>query len=113
MDLDVFQETALSAAIYPSRNTRTLASMTYCALGLAEEAGEVAGKLKKIIRDGEGLITPDGRERMARELGDVLWYVSAMARELGLTLSEVAEMNLAKIRDRVSRGTLRGSGDDR
>jgi len=81
----------------------------YPAMALCGEAGEFAEKIKKAWRDG----TPLDRPGAAKELGDVLWYVGAAARDLGYTLEEVAQMNLDKIRSRRARGTLAGSGDNR
>lgn len=82
-------------------------------LGLVGEAGEVSEKFKKIIRDHEGRITDEDKREIAKELGDVLWYVSAVASYLGFSLQEVAEMNLEKLFSRRDRGTSRGSGDNR
>jgi len=79
-------------------------------LGINEEAGELAGKRKKLIRDGYG---PDIRTQMILELGDIMWYNSRLATFLGTTLEEVMDMNVAKLKSRQARGTLRGSGDDR
>lgn len=84
--------------------------LIYSVLGLTGEAGELANKVKKTIRDGELAYTPDD---LAAELGDVLWYVSAIADNLGFKLEYIAEANLNKLRTRAEKGTLRGSGDDR
>lgn len=113
MDIDNYQELAHSMAIYPERGTQKLLAIVYCALGLTEEAGETAGKLKKLIRDEGGEMTDEIRERVKRELGDVLWYLSALSKELGFKMSDVAQTNIEKILDRRARGTLKGSGDDR
>lgn len=80
----------------------------YNAYGLAGEAGEYLEKVKKFARDG----TFD-RVASAKELGDVLWYISQNARDLGYTLEEIAQMNLAKLKGRKERGVLKGSGDNR
>jgi NTP pyrophosphatase (non-canonical NTP hydrolase) len=87
----------------------------YLALKLAGEAGETAEKLGKLVRDKDGLmdIAPEDLRAIALELGDVLWYVSVLAGELGFDLQEVAKMNLQKLRDRRERGVLQGSGDYR
>ena len=91
----------------------------YPALGLANEAGEVLGKLKKLIRDndvrfdGEGTITDQQRADLGAELGDVLWYISNLARDLGLSLNDVAAMNIEKLQSRKDRGVIGGSGDNR
>lgn len=82
-------------------------------LGLSGEAGEVAEKFKKIIRDRGGVITSDDKDDIIKELGDVLWYVSALADYLGVSLEEVASKNLQKVLDRKARGKSHGSGDNR
>jgi NTP pyrophosphatase (non-canonical NTP hydrolase) len=88
-------------------------AIAYPTLGLANEAGEVAGKVKKIFRDHGGEITPGDREALKQELGDVLWYLAQICTELDLTLSEVASANLEKLFSRLERGQIRGDGDDR
>lgn len=87
--------------------------IVYPTLGLVNEAGEVAGKVKKIFRDRQGVITDADREALTLELGDVLWYLSELSTRLGIRLEDVAERNLAKIADRASRGVLNGDGDHR
>lgn len=82
-------------------------------LGLAGEAGEVSEKFKKIIRDKEGKITEEDAKEIKKELGDVLWYISALSDYLGFTLEEVASGNLDKVLSRKDRGASRGSGDNR
>lgn len=103
MKMNDYQQQAVETAIYP--NT---AQVTYPAMGLANEAGEVLGKVKKIIRDGTF-----NREDIADELGDVLWYAAALARDLNTDLSSIAQRNLDKLASRKERGTLQGSGDTR
>ena len=85
----------------------------YPTLGLVNEAGEVAGKIKKVFRDKDGLISEETREALKAELGDVLWYLSQVATELNLSLDEIAEYNLAKLLDRQARGKIKGDGDNR
>jgi NTP pyrophosphatase (non-canonical NTP hydrolase) len=85
----------------------------YPTLGLTNEAGEVAGKIKKIFRDKEGLISDADREALQSELGDVLWYLSQTATELDLSLDEIAEHNIHKLLDRLARGKIQGDGDNR
>lgn len=85
----------------------------YPFLGLANEAGEVCGKLKKVIRDNHGIITPENTTAIADELGDTLWYLAACCHALGLSLDKVAMDNLKKLEDRMNRGVIGGSGDKR
>ena len=87
--------------------------IVYPTMGLVNEAGEVAGKIKKIFRDQKGQITEEDRQSLKNELGDVLWYLTQICTELGLTLEEVAETNIPKLSSRQERGKLRGSGDNR
>ena len=87
--------------------------LTYPALGLNGEAGEVAEKVKKLIRDKGGVCCDDDRLAVARELGDVMWYVAQTAARLNMKLSDVARLNVEKLTDRKKRGALHGSGDDR
>ncbi len=108
MELSEYQRLSRSTARYPRHE-----ALTYPALGLAGEAGEFADHAKKVIRDDGGEVTPQRREAMAKELGDVLWYVAQLASELGLELEQVASENLAKLRSRQERGVLSGSGDER
>ena len=103
MKMNDYQQQAVETAIYPST-----AQVTYTAMGLANEAGEVLGKVKKIIRDGTF-----NRDDIADELGDVLWYAAALARDLNTDLSAIAQRNLDKLASRKERGTLKGSGDKR
>ncbi len=102
-EFDEFQEAAMSTAIYPSNK-----ALEYTALGLASEAGEFAGKVKKWIRDGH-----IDDKLAAHELGDCLWYVAAAADALGYDLSEVADLVLNKLKDRKERNVISGSGDER
>ena len=92
---------------------RTDHPIIYPTLGLANEAGEVAGKIKKIFRDKGGQITEEDRQALKQELGDVLWYLTQICTEIGLTLEEVAQANLEKLFSRLERDQLHGSGDDR
>jgi NTP pyrophosphatase (non-canonical NTP hydrolase) len=82
-------------------------------LGIGDEAGEVLAIFKKWIRDDDADIALLDTANVAKELGDVLWYVAVLAHDLGLSLDEIAEANIAKLRSRQQRGTLTGSGDDR
>lgn len=110
MTLNEYQESAKKTALYPKFGDQ---GWVYPVLGLTGEAGEVADKLKKVIRDQGGVISDEVRLGLKAELGDVLWYVSQLAHELGFTLDEVASANIAKLADRKDRDKLRGSGDNR
>lgn len=106
LTLDEYQKAAYETAIYTDK-------VTYPTLGLCGEAGEVAEKVKKILRDDDRQISEHKRAELEKELGDVLWYLSALAGDLGLNLSDVAMRNLDKLRSRKERGVLGGSGDNR
>lgn len=107
-----YQLAAESTAIYPGAGTGNWNAISYLGLGLGE-AGEVQGKLKKIIRDDEGVVTDEKRDALAGELGDVLWYVANLASELGLGLEDIAVANVEKLLSRKERNVLTGSGDNR
>lgn len=109
MNFNEFQMQALHRAIYPDKGSNPV----YPVLGLAEETGEVVGKLKKMLRDDNGILTPERREAIKQELGDVLWYLAACSFEFGYTLNEIAEANISKLTDRHQRGVIQGSGDNR
>lgn len=104
-----YSDQVLPLARYPNIGS----NMLYPALGLAGETGEYCEKLKKVIRDFGGVPTELDRRSMAKELGDVLWYVLASASEIGYTLEQIAQMNLDKLHLRHATNTLHGSGDDR
>ena len=109
MNFTDYQQKAKDTAKYPVIGQGVI----YPTLGLANEAGEVAGKIKKIFRDKEGMIGDSDREALKAELGDVLWYLSQVATELGLALEDIAEHNIAKLLDRKARGKIQGDGDNR
>ena len=102
--INYYQNQAIKTAIYPDEY-----KIVYPALGLAGEAGEVADKVKKIIRDGK----TDSHHDIALELGDVLWYVASLAHDLGYTMQSIAEMNVNKLQKRSRENKLQGSGDHR
>lgn len=106
MDLNEYQEKALKTAVFPSGMR-----IVYPALGLAGEAGEVADKVKKIIRDKND--SDEFKRDIAAEIGDCLWYCAVLANDLGFDLAQIADTNLSKLADRQQRGVLRGSGDKR
>jgi len=107
MELSDYQARSRATAVYPGLGE----NLTYPALGLCGEAGEVAEKIKKAIRDDGGALSEARREALAAELGDVLWYVAQLATEAGLDLETIAEGNLDKLASRAARGVLAGSGD--
>jgi len=107
-----YQAAVATTAIYPESGTGSALALAYVGLGLGE-AGEIQGKIKKIIRDDGGSITDAARIAIAKELGDLLWYVARAASEISMPLEVIAQMNLNKLSDRMERGVLQGSGDDR
>lgn len=107
MTLNEFQQAA-AATSEPACET-----VQYLALALCGESGEVAEKVKKVIRDRGGKFFADDCKAIALEIGDVLWYASVLAKVLGYSLEQVCEMNIQKIKARVENGTLHGSGDNR
>ena len=108
-DFDTYQaESRKTWGIIPMNHP-----IVYPTMGLANEAGEVAGKVKKIFRDRNGQITEEDRQSLKNELGDVLWYLTQICTELGLTLEEVAETNITKLSSRQERGKIGGDGDNR
>lgn len=109
MDSNDYQTEAIRTAIYPNLGD----NLVYPTLGLVGEAGEVADKLKKIIRDKGGVMEESDRKKIALEVSDVCWYLAMLAYELDFTLGEIMQMNLDKLASRQQRGVLSGSGDDR
>ena len=109
MELNHYQSESRRTALYPDVGSNAI----YPTLGLVGEAGEVADKVKKILRDKNGLFDEESKGEIKLELGDVLWYISQLSSELGYELEEVAEANLKKLRSRKNRGKIQGSGDDR
>ena len=109
MLISQYQELSRRTATYPGAGD----NIVYPTLGLAGEAGEVAEKVKKLLRDDGGVLSEERRAALAAELGDVLWYVAQVATEAGLDLEEVAQGNLDKLLSRQQRGVLSGSGDQR
>jgi NTP pyrophosphatase (non-canonical NTP hydrolase) len=109
LELTDYQERSRVTAVYPDAG----ANLLYPTLGLCGEAGEVAEKVKKMVRDDGGVLSAQRRDALAGELGDVLWYVAQLATEAGLDLDAIARDNLDKLRSREGRGVLGGSGDER
>ncbi len=109
MTFEEYAGAAANTALYPNRG----ANLVYPTLGLVGESGEVAEKVKKIIRDHEGHLTQSLRQELIKECGDVLWYLAAIAHELNTSLDEMAQVNLAKLASRNERNMIKGSGDNR
>ena len=103
-----YENMAKKFALYPEAGHGSSLALAYCALGLTGEAGEYSEKVKKLIRDGKF-----DKALALKELGDVLWYLTASAREMGYSLTDVAEVNIVKLSDRAERNVLQGSGDTR
>jgi len=110
MKFDEYQKKSKKTAIYPKFDGQ---GWVYPVLGLASEAGEVANKLKKVLRDNGGEMSEANRQDIKNELGDVLWYLAQISSELELDLDEVAQSNLTKLFDRKKRNVLKGKGDNR
>lgn len=108
LDFGTYQKQAMTTAVYPGRGE---GNFVYPALGLAGETGEICEKIKKAIRDEGGKISAERKMLLAKELGDVLWYIATLATELGLDLDEIASGNLAKLAARKEAGKIHGSGD--
>jgi NTP pyrophosphatase (non-canonical NTP hydrolase) len=109
MDFNDYQTKSRATAKYPAIGHAVI----YPTLGLVNEAGEVAGKIKKVFRDKDGTISAETREALKAELGDVLWYLAQTCTELELSLDEVAQANITKLMDRQARGKIQGDGDNR
>lgn len=113
MRLNEYQVAANRTAIYPHHGEQDFGGLCYTVLGLVGEAGEIAQKLKKVLRDKGGILDFHAKREMAEEIGDVLWYLAMIATELDFTLEELARINLAKLMSRQQRGVLGGDGDQR
>jgi len=109
MTFEEYQKLSRKTAIYPNKDN----NFVYPTLGLSGESGEVAEKIKKVLRDSNGVIDDSKKQELAKELGDVLWYVSQLATELGLSLDEIASLNIEKLYSRFDRNKISGEGDNR
>jgi len=110
MNFNEYQRQALTTVLSTGDDFKDL---LHWVLGLNGEAGEVAEKLKKIIRDKNSVISEEDKQELAKEIGDVLWYLAVFANQLDISLDDIAAANLAKLKSRKERGTLSGSGDNR
>lgn len=113
MTFDEYQKQAISTLTSDHAYGDITSELMAQILGLVGESGEVAEKVKKLIRDKGGKLDDDARADLVKELGDILWYVNAVAHLIGSDISEVADKNLAKVLGRKDRGVTKGSGDNR
>ncbi len=109
MTFEEYQKESRKTALYPNKGNNFI----YPVLGLCGESGEIAEKIKKVIRDEGGVASDLKKEEIKKELGDVLWYISQIATELGLSLDAVAKANIEKLQSRLERNKISGSGDNR
>ena len=109
MTFDEYQKRSRETAIYYSKDNNYI----YPILGLVGEAGEIAEKIKKVLRDNGGVVDERAKMEIAKELGDVLWYVSQLSTEMGLSLEDIAISNIEKLTSRKERGVIHGDGDNR
>jgi NTP pyrophosphatase (non-canonical NTP hydrolase) len=109
--MNEYQQVATNFAIYPGKGH--FLGLVYTALKMNGEAGEIAEKVGKIMRDDASILSEEKRAALLLELGDVLWYIAACAKELGYSLEQVANANIEKLASRSARGKLQGSGDNR
>jgi NTP pyrophosphatase (non-canonical NTP hydrolase) len=110
LSLSDYQKWTDETAIYPDAGTKTVQELMYCGLGLSSEAGEMANYIKKLYRDGD---TPELRQLVRDELGDILWYAARTAEALDVSLEDIMVKNHEKLNSRKNRGVLQGSGDNR
>lgn len=110
MTLNDYQKEALVTALFSGNELKDL---SHWVLGVTGEAGEIAEKVKKIIRDKDGHLDEDAKTELAKEIGDVLWYLAVLSEYLGVKFDDIATGNIAKLRSRQARGVLQGNGDNR
>lgn len=110
MTFEEYQKQALTTVLSTGDDFKDL---LHWVLGITGEAGEIAEKLKKIVRDKDSVVSDEDKREMAKEIGDVLWYLVVFANDLGVSLDEIAQTNLDKLKSRQERGVLGGSGDNR
>lgn len=113
MNFNEYQIEARKTAIYPNMNMSHSLALAYLGLGLTGEAGECAEKIKKLIRDKDGVITEEFKDNLILEISDIMWYMSNLCSELNIPLETVAYKNLEKLKSRAERNMLKGSGDNR
>lgn len=109
MNFNEYKKLSQRTALYKNKGH----NFVYPTLGLAGETGEVAEKVKKILRDKNGVVDEATKDSLKKELGDVLWYLAQLATEFGLSLDDIADANLKKLMSRLERGKIGGDGDER
>lgn len=112
-DIDEYQEFTNTTAMYRGPLDSIPMQLSYCMFGLTGEVGEIAEKFKKKLRGGGSLTEFQGDDEIAKELGDVMWYLVSMADVLGYSGSDILRLNVAKLKDRQARGVVHGEGDNR
>ena len=113
ISFDAYQLATSDTAIYPEANQGTPAAINYCLVGAAGEVGEIMNKWGKAIRDNDSQLDYDQRKDMGKEIGDVFWFLTRAADELGISIGVILNENLEKLQSRKARGVLSGSGDNR
>lgn len=108
--MDEYQKEALVTAVFTDDEFKDLSHWVF---GITGEAGEIAEKIKKIIRDKDAIVSDEDKEELIKEMGDVLWYLAVFTKHLGFNFDEVGKRNIAKLRSRQARGKIQGSGDNR
>lgn len=111
MQFDEYQQTSLGTWNPPPRDH--IMDIMYLTLGVVGEAGEVAEKVKKILRNDDGNFSKEKLEELKKEIGDVIWYLSTLSYELGFSFNDVAQTNINKLADRISRNVINSEGDNR
>lgn len=113
MNIQDYSDQAIATDLYERSTEIDSHAMLEKVFGLVGEAGEVAEKFKKLLRDQDGKATDEDKKEIAKELGDVLWYINSVGLYLGFSLEEIAKMNIDKVLSRKNRGMTKGSGDNR
>ncbi|MEI6864072.1 MAG: nucleoside triphosphate pyrophosphohydrolase family protein [Candidatus Adlerbacteria bacterium] len=111
MEFDEYQKLAARTAVFNKQDSDYI--LMYLSMGIAGESGEVVEKVKHIIRDAGGVVSEEKREGIKKEIGDVLWYLSQLAKELNLSFGDIADANIKKLASRQERNVLKSEGDNR
>ena len=113
MNFNKYQNASRRTLLPSIKNLSESERQQYFLLGLGGEAGEVLEKFKKIIRDKNGVIDDDDAVKIAKELGDVLWYLARVCDVLEIEMDDVALLNIEKMKHRRDKNKIKGSGDER